>query len=61
MSRRCECNMEVTNLADLLHETAEHHDAFEKAAPPHGTGFEVWSGLGYFDRPRSASARSRSQ
>lgn len=22
-------------LADLLHETAEHHDRFEKATPPH--------------------------
>ena len=27
--------MEIAELADLLHETAEHHDAFEKAAPPH--------------------------
>jgi len=27
--------MEVASLADLLHETAEHHDAFEKVAPPH--------------------------
>jgi hypothetical protein len=27
--------MDVDSLADLLHETAEHHDAFEKAAPPH--------------------------
>ena len=27
--------MELDSLADLLHETAEHHDAFEKAAPPH--------------------------
>ena len=26
---------DVAELADLLHETAEHHDAFEKAAPPH--------------------------
>jgi hypothetical protein len=26
---------DVGALADLLHETAEHHDAFEKAAPPH--------------------------
>jgi hypothetical protein len=23
------------DVADLLHQTAEHHDAFEKAAPPH--------------------------
>jgi hypothetical protein len=27
--------MDVGELAELLHETAEHHDAFEKAAPPH--------------------------
>jgi hypothetical protein len=27
--------MDIAALADLLHETAEHHDAFEKAAPPH--------------------------
>ena len=26
---------DVAALADLLHETAEHHDAFEKAAPKH--------------------------
>jgi hypothetical protein len=27
--------MEVAEIAQLLHETAEHHDRFEKAAPPH--------------------------
>jgi hypothetical protein len=27
--------MEVAALAQLLHETAEHHDRFEKAAAPH--------------------------
>jgi hypothetical protein len=27
--------MDVAELADLLHEAAEHHDAFEKASPPH--------------------------
>ena len=27
--------MDVAARADLLHETGEHHDAFEKAAPPH--------------------------
>jgi hypothetical protein len=27
--------MDVAALADLLHETAEHHDSFEKIAPPH--------------------------
>jgi len=27
--------MDIDQLAELLHETAEHHDRFEKAAPPH--------------------------
>ena len=27
--------MDVPSLADLLHETAERHDSFEKIAPPH--------------------------
>jgi hypothetical protein len=27
--------MDVASLAELLHETAEHHDAYEKAAPAH--------------------------
>lgn len=27
--------MDVAQLARLLHETAEHHDVFEAAAPPH--------------------------
>jgi hypothetical protein len=27
--------MDVASLADLLHETAEHHDPYERAAPPH--------------------------
>ena len=27
--------MDVSSLADLLHETAEHHDAYEKVAPAH--------------------------
>jgi hypothetical protein len=27
--------VDVASLADLLHETAEHHDPYEKAAPPH--------------------------
>jgi len=32
--------MDVAALAELLHETGEHHDPFEKASPPHdgGTG-----------------------
>ncbi len=27
--------MDVAELADLLHETAEHHDPYEKRAPTH--------------------------
>ncbi len=27
--------MDLSTLAELLHETAEAHDAYEKAAPPH--------------------------
>jgi hypothetical protein len=27
--------MDVASLANLLHETAEHHDPYEKVAPPH--------------------------
>jgi hypothetical protein len=27
--------MDVAALADLLHETADHHGAFEAVAPPH--------------------------
>ena len=27
--------MDIANLADLLHETAEHHDPYEKNSPPH--------------------------
>jgi hypothetical protein len=27
--------MDIASLADLLHETADHHDSFEKASPPH--------------------------
>jgi hypothetical protein len=28
-------NVDVATLAELLHETAEHHGAFEKSTPPH--------------------------
>jgi hypothetical protein len=28
-------DMDIAALADLLHETAEHHDSFEQVAPPH--------------------------
>ncbi len=27
--------MNIATLAELLHETAEHHDSFEKSTPPH--------------------------
>ena len=27
--------MDIATLADLLHETEQHHGAFEAAAPPH--------------------------
>ena len=27
--------MDIAALADLLHETAERHDPYEKSAPPH--------------------------
>jgi hypothetical protein len=27
--------MDVAALAELLHETAEHHDPYEKRSPPH--------------------------
>jgi len=27
--------MNIAELADLLHETAEHHDPFEKSSDPH--------------------------
>ncbi len=27
--------MDVASLANLLHETAEHHDPYEKSAPEH--------------------------
>jgi hypothetical protein len=27
--------MDVATVAQLLYETAEHHDPYEKAAPPH--------------------------
>ncbi len=27
--------MDIARIAELLHETAEHHDSFEAVAPPH--------------------------
>ena len=39
-------------LAELLHETAEHHDAFEKASPPH----DWWDWYGAYVNARQAGA-----
>jgi hypothetical protein len=45
--------MDIASLADLLHETAEHHDRFEKAAPPH----DWWDWYAaYMDARQSGSA-----
>jgi hypothetical protein len=45
--------MDVASLADLLHETAEHHDPFEKASPPH----DWWDWYAaYMDARQSGSA-----
>jgi hypothetical protein len=44
--------MEVAEIAQLLHETAEHHDRFEKAAPPH----DWWNWYAaYFDARQKGS------
>ena len=44
--------MEVAEIAQLLHETAEHHDRFEKAAPPH----DWWDWYAaYFDARQKGS------
>ena len=48
--------MDVAALADLLHETAERHDAFEKAAPPH----DWWDWYAaYMDARQSGSTPTR--
>jgi hypothetical protein len=45
--------MDVAELAQLLHETAEHHDAFEQVAPPH----DWWDWYAaYMDARQSGSA-----
>ncbi|MDX6283691.1 MAG: hypothetical protein QOH03_4762 [Kribbellaceae bacterium] len=44
--------MDVASLANLLHETAEHHGRFEAAAPPH----DWWDWYAaYFDARQSGS------
>ena len=45
--------MDVAALAQLLHETAEHHGAFEAVAPPH----DWWDWYAaYMDARQSGSA-----
>jgi hypothetical protein len=44
--------MEIAALAELLHETAEHHDAFEKAAPPH----DLWDWYAAYMDARQAGS-----
>jgi hypothetical protein len=45
--------MDVAEIAQLLHETAEHHDRFEKAAPPH----DWWDWYAaYFDARQKGSS-----
>ena len=44
--------MDVASVADLLHETAEHHDTYEKIAPPH----DWWDWYGaYFHARQNGS------
>ena len=54
--------MDIAELAQLLHETADHHGAFEAVAPPH----DWWDWYAaYFDArqggadPEAASAAAR--
>ena len=45
--------MDVEALAQLLKETAEHHDSFEKLAPPH----DWWDWYAaYFDARQNGSS-----
>ena len=44
--------MDVASLADLLHETAEHHGSYEAIAPP--PGWWHWYAA-YFDARQSGS------
>ena len=49
-------DMDVAETAELLHETAEHHDGFEKAAPPH----DWWDWYAaYFDARQSGARPTR--
>ena len=49
--------MDVAALADLLHETAEHHGAFEAVAPPH----DWWDWYAAYMTPARGSAPERLQ
>lgn len=51
--------MDIATLAELLHETAQHHDAFEKRAPKHNW----WDWYApYIDaRQRGSSAEAASR
>jgi alpha-beta hydrolase superfamily lysophospholipase len=45
--------MDVASLADLLHETAEHHGSYEEVAPPH----DWWDWYAaYFDARQHGSS-----
>ena len=44
--------MEIAELADLLHETSEHHGVFEAAAPPH----DWWDWYAAYMEARRAEA-----
>jgi hypothetical protein len=45
--------MDIASLADLLHETAEHHDSYEQVAPAH----DWWDWYAaYFDARQSGSS-----
>jgi hypothetical protein len=48
-------DVDVATLADLLHETAEHHDAFEQRAPKH----DWWDWYAPTSRPASRAARPK--
>jgi hypothetical protein len=48
--------MDIASLAELLRETAEHHDRFEKAAPPH----DWWDWYAaYMDARQSGSSQDQ--
>ena len=44
--------MDIAALAQLLHETAEHHDPYEAVAPPH----DWWDWYGAYMNARQGGA-----